>query len=232
MCPRSACGLCPPRQPPSRQPIHPGGLTQDVHERSGEVRDAPRVQWGRSARGDWSSGGREGCDHFAGMRLVDSWEARTAISGVIPARQEASGAVRFRRGLVAPVAADQATRSGRRPRSAPRLSRRRRTGPRARRLGTTAGGSDKARPPSRECWRGGGRGRFGPWSRSRRPFLSARSRRCRCPDDHDRAANGEVASPLPGARRGIRVPRPRSARRRGCGRRDAASGASRPSVRS
>ena len=105
-------------------------------------------------------GGREGRDPFR-AHTTGRFGARTVISGVIPVRRETSGVVGFPRGLVAPVAAGQARRSARGPRPAPGSSRRRRTGLPARRRGTSAAGGGKARPPSRGCWPGGGRGRFG-----------------------------------------------------------------------
>jgi len=71
--------------------------------------------------------------------------------------------VRFRRGLVAPAATGQATRSGGRLRRARGFSRRRRIAPAARLLGTSADGGGKAMPPSRGCWRGGRREKFASW---------------------------------------------------------------------
>jgi len=161
------------------------------------------------------------------MRPVGPVEASAAINGLIPARRETWGGARFPRGLEAPAPTGQATRSGRRPRRARGSSHGQRTGPPARPRGTSADGGGKAMPPSRGSWRGGRRERFASWFRSRKPFRWVRLRRCRCRRARDRAANGEVASPLPGAWPVLRGPRARSGRRGGCGWRGAASGACR-----
>ena len=204
----------PPRkQSPARRRTE-RSENETIRSRRSELGGGERPDRSSSV-GDWSTLGSQGAP----------------ISSVIPVRRETWGAARFRRGLEAPAPTGQATRSGRRPRRAPGSSRRRRTGPPARRRGTSADGGGKAMPPSRGCWRGARSGRFGSSFRSRTPGRWGRSRCCRCPHGRDRAVNGERASLPPRARRGLRVPRPRSARRRGCGPQGAASGACRAAVR-
>ena len=172
-------------------------------------------------------GGREARDRSSSVGDRSTVGSQGApISSLIPVRRETWGAARFRRGLEAPAPTDQATRSARRPRRAPGSSRRRRTGPPARPRGTSANGGGKAMPPSRGSWRGGNIERFASWFRSRKRFRWVRLRRCRCRRVLDTAANGELATPLLGARPGLRERRPRSGRRRGCGPRGGASGAS------